>query len=209
MRLARITLATKYRILFGLAVLLIIGAALAVPWYYMEVLVLEPPFREAQSIADSYFRLALSQPHAAGRPVGGAHGGKFSLLHEPSGREPAFIPFEPNLETATSEPAQSNADPFVKEAFRTFRKRPNKEFYYQTAWGDNGRRFQYAHAVWINRGCLNCHEEGRSARPYRENQLAGVITVDLPAEPGGQSSLVNRVVIVAAGASNVAECLDG
>lgn len=200
MRFARITLATKYRILFGLAVLLIIGAALAVPWYYMEVLVLEPPFREAQSIADSYFRLALSQPRTPGTPVGGAHGGKFSLLHEPLGREPAFVPFEPNPESAASGPSPPGTDSFVKEAFRTFRKRPDKEFYYQSAWSDNGRRIHYAHAVWINRGCLNCHEEGRSARPYRENQLAGIITVDLPAEPGGQSSLVNRVVIVAAGA---------
>ena len=40
MRLVRISLAVKYRILFGLAVLLIIGAALFVPFYRMEQLLL-------------------------------------------------------------------------------------------------------------------------------------------------------------------------
>ena len=45
MRLVRISLATKYRILFGLAALLIIGAALSWPWYLVEALVEDPPFR--------------------------------------------------------------------------------------------------------------------------------------------------------------------
>ena len=57
MQFPRISLAVKYRILFGAAVLLILGAALYVPWYLMEDLVLEQPaFREAQRIADDYFR---------------------------------------------------------------------------------------------------------------------------------------------------------
>ena len=55
MRFVRISLATKYRILFGAAVVLIIGAALAVPWYRMELLLLDQPFREAQWIVEDYF----------------------------------------------------------------------------------------------------------------------------------------------------------
>ena len=37
-RLVKISLATKLRLLFGLAVLGIIAAALAVPWYFMAML---------------------------------------------------------------------------------------------------------------------------------------------------------------------------
>ena len=88
MRFARISLATKYRILFGLAVVLIIGAALAVPWYYMESLVLQQPFREAQSIAESYFRLVLSAAEPAASTAAGVHGGKFGLRPETVASEP-------------------------------------------------------------------------------------------------------------------------
>lgn len=200
MRLARISLATKYRILFGLAVVLIIGAALAVPWYYMEVLVLQQPFREAQSLAETYFRLAMPDPDSVAATVGSVHGGKSSLLRQPLGRQPTFIRLDPNPSEATSLPSQGTADPFVREALQTFRERPNKEFYYRTTWTEGRRRFRYAHAVWVSRGCLNCHDQGRSARPYRENQLAGIIALDLPAEHSGQYSLVNRILIVAAGA---------
>ena len=77
---------------------------------------------------------------------------------------------------------------------------PTRSFYYRAVRDDAGRQFRYAHAVWVTRGCLGCHDEGGSARPYRENQLAGVIAVSLPIEQSGQSSLLNRVVIVAAGA---------
>jgi signal transduction histidine kinase len=210
MRLARVSLAWKYRILFGLAVLLIIGSALAVPWYYMESMVLQQPFREAQSVAESYFRLVMpeSRPsdgasgpaHDWAGSVGSVHGGKFGLMSEVPGHEPLFVRAEPNPEDPQSIVNQIQRDPFVDDAFRALRKPPNKEFYYRTTWGENGRRFRYARAVWVTRRCLNCHEEGGSARPYRENQLAGMILVDLPAEMSRQASLINRVVIVAAGA---------
>jgi two-component system, NarL family, sensor histidine kinase BarA len=197
----RISLATKYRVLFGLAVLLIIGAALAVPWYYMEALVLQQPYREARSIADSYFRVIMAAPgSAAASAAGGPHGGKSSLLPTTSAREPVFVTMDLNPDDRFSIVNQSKNDPFVDEAHHTLRRNPTSESYYRTTYDETGRRFRYAQAVWVTRRCLNCHEEGRSARPYRENQLAGMILVDLPAETSRQASLINRVVIVAAGA---------
>ncbi|MCK4342886.1 MAG: HAMP domain-containing protein [Phycisphaerae bacterium] len=195
MRLARISLATKYRLLFGLAVLLIIGAALAVPWFMLETLVLQQPFREAETIAETHFRLVMSDPDS----VAGVHGGTFSLLPEKLSQQPRFISLEPNPSDTTSRPSPGVTDSFIKDARETFREHPNKKFYYQTVRNESGRRFRYAHAVWVTKGCLNCHAEGRSARSYRENQLAGIITVDLPAELSGQSALVNRVLMVTAG----------
>ena len=200
MRAARISLATKYRFLFGLAVVLIIGAALAVPWYYMESLVLQQAFREAQSVAGNFFRLVLPARDSAAGMAGGVHGGKLGLRPETVPREPVFAHTEISPDDPWSVFNLGQRDPFVEEAFRALRKRPASESYHRTMWGEGGRRFRYAHAVWVTRGCLNCHEEGRSARPYRENQLAGLILVDLPAEMSGQASLLNRIVIVAAGA---------
>jgi len=200
MRLLRISLANKYRILFGLAVLLIIGAALAVPWYYMEGLVQQQPFREAQSLAESYFRSVLSQPEEMRRLATGVHAGKFGLLPESFSQEPRFVRVDPDPNDPQGLLSQANQDSFVSEAFRAFRKHPASEYYSRDTWDEQtGRRFRYAHAVRVTRRCLSCHEEGRSARPYRENQLAGMILVDLPTEHSRQASLINRVVIAAAG----------
>jgi two-component system sensor histidine kinase BarA len=200
MRFVRISLATKYRILFGLAVVLIIGAALAVPWYYMESLVLQQAFREARSVAENYFRLVMPAREPAAGTAGGVHAGKFGLLPEGSGGEPVLVRADPNPDDPLSVVNVGQRDPFVEEAFRTLRKRPNTESFHRTTWGPEGRRFRYAHAVWVTRRCLDCHEEGRSARPYRENQLAGLILVDLPAEMSGGAALLSRIVIIAAGA---------
>ncbi len=200
MRLMRISLATKYRILFGTAVLLIIWAALAVPWYYMEVLVLQQPFREAESIADAYFRVAMPKPDAAGEWSSGVHGGKFGLLPERSPWQPTFLPLVLNPEQPGTVLNTGATDPFINSAFQSLRRHPSQKFFYRTVREQGGRRFRYAHAVWVTRRCLDCHAEGRSAQPLRENQLAGIITIDLPAEMAGQSSAINRVVIVAAGA---------
>ncbi len=200
MRLVRISLATKYRILFGLAVLLIIGAALAVPWWFMEELVLQQPFRDTQNIAENHFRLVMPAGEGLTGGVGGVHGGNFSMWPERLLRQPRFVRTEDVPDDTAAARRSGAVDPFVREALTVLRRHPSNEFYYRTTPGEAGRRFQYAHAVWVTRRCLDCHDEGRSARPYRENQLAGIIVVDVLAESGGQSSLINRVVIVAAGA---------
>src|SRR5512143_1394219 len=97
MRLARISLATKYRLLFGSAVVLIIGAALAVPGYYMEWIVLMQPYREAASLAATHFRRMGEGQHGAW--AAGPHTGKFGLLPESGVREPVFVDAEPEPNT--------------------------------------------------------------------------------------------------------------
>src|SRR5580704_4016568 len=53
LRQLRISLAAKCQILFGAAVVLIIGAALAVPWHRMEQLTKELNERTAGALADN------------------------------------------------------------------------------------------------------------------------------------------------------------
>ncbi len=67
LRQLRISLAAKCQILFGAAVLLIIGAALAVPWQRMEQLTVELNERSAGALADN----AMAE-HMRFEQVGGA-----------------------------------------------------------------------------------------------------------------------------------------
>ncbi len=198
MRLIRISLATKYRILFGLAVVLILAAALSVPWTLMAGLVYEQPYREAQRIADDYFRLVLAEPAEQRSLLGGVHGRDLGLLPERLTREPQFVPF-PLVPGARDMPADADWEPFVAKAFRTFIRRPQRTSLWEQTWEDGRRQFRYAHAVRVTRGCLSCHAEGRGPVPYTEGQLAGVLTVSLPAGWTGEQVAYARAWLVGAG----------
>ncbi|MBN2447557.1 MAG: HAMP domain-containing protein [Phycisphaerae bacterium] len=198
----RVSLAVKYRILFGLAVILIIGAALCVPWYRMENLVLEQPFRMAGRVADDHFRLALPEPHLLSAAQGGVHGegfGQSSAMPRPAVRFIARPPLAESLETDASQ--SSGLGPFEIRAFLKFIKRPTLSFVSETQDTDDEQHHVYAYAVRVTSGCLRCHDEGKTARTiYRENELAGIITVDVPADVSSMGLVWNRLLIIAAGA---------
>ncbi|GMU83818.1 MAG: hypothetical protein AMXMBFR47_36880 [Planctomycetota bacterium] len=195
MRLIRISLSVKYRILFGCAVLLIVGAALYVPWNLMEALVLEQPFREAQRMADEHFRRVLGSPDR----TGDVHGRDVGLLSLDDARPPTFIPFTPKLDDEDSIVNQFGDD-FLATAFRRFLRQPSREYYYASRIEPDGRHFRYAHSVRATKSCMTCHDEARSARRvFRENELVGMIAVDVPTRQLEEQLLANRLAMFAAG----------
>lgn len=195
-RWIRFSLAAKYRFLFGCAVLLIIGAALATPWFRMEALIDEQPFREAQRVADEFFRSGI----AVGAHGGGMHSEGIGLPADTQGLPPQFIPLTWDADDIEALGQQQLPDPFVGVAFRRFIMRPQRgTSTYEIRRDEGERRFLYAHAVRVTRSCLECHGEGGAARRYRENQLAGVIFVNLPADRGQDQLLYNRLWLMAAG----------
>jgi len=199
MRWTGISLAMKYRILFGAAVALIIGAALAVPWRLMENLMLEQHFREAQRVVDAHFRLMMGGPGASAPGGGSAHSRELTLLPEGTGQPPRFIQITKNLDDPDSIFNQPGLDPFVKKAGLAFIEHPSQDTAYALRDEAEHRVFSYAHAVRVKKSCLACHAEG-STRPFIENQLAGLLVVDLPAERGVQALVWYRIWLVLSGA---------
>lgn len=196
MRLPRISLAAKYRLLFGLAVLLIIAAALSMPWYYLKWLTLEAPYREAQRAAEDYLHFVLGHP-AEQRPPPHAHQG----LDEPApAMGPRFVRFTFNLEDPDSMVRTLPEDAFARQALRAFQKDHLRTSAFQRTSVGEAPAFRYARAVWVSRSCLTCHAEGQSAQPFRENELAGLILVTLPARDSLQALFRNQLVLVVAGA---------
>jgi len=198
MRLPRVSLAAKYRILFGIAVLLIIGASLAVPWYRMELLVLTQPYHEAQGIVEGYFQLVLSG-HRSGSDLA-PHGGESGLLPEKRDHRVSFVRLRLNPDDPESIARQVGSDWFVGKAARTFLRNPGQSSVYSIHEREGSRRFSYAHAVRVSKRCLSCHAEAKTATAFQENELAGIITVDLPAEASARGQFWNRAVVLAAGA---------
>ncbi len=194
----RISLAAKYRLLFGAAVLLIIAAALSVPWKVTESLIYEQPFREAQRIADDYFRLVLARP-AEGPAPADFHARGVSLLPDEKRVKPQFVRLSPDLTDPQAIGNRSDLDPFLRRSLRVFLTRPGRDFWYTIRREQPVPRFWYAQAVRVRRNCLSCHSESGSATPFRENQLVGVIAVDLPADRLDQQLWLNRLWLIAAG----------
>lgn len=199
-RRMRISLAVKYRILFGLAVALIIGAALYVPWHVMEALVLEQPFREAQRIADNHFRLTLGSGTSS---AGSMHAGGPGLIPTVRGKLPTFIkPLagSDDPQSLLSQLEQVGNREFVVAAMKKFALHPRREHDYRSIDDPDGRHFLYARAVRVNKSCLSCHGEGSQQAPvYRENELAGMIFVDLPFGESAEQLIFSRLAILAAG----------
>ncbi len=197
MRVPRISLAAKYRLLFGAAVLLIISAALAAPWMRMEGLVLEQPFRVAEQIAADHF-LALGRPIEPGGVLE-VHGDAATQTGEaPRGRV-RYVPRPPEADVFgdADQPPTDELAPDVVEAFREFIRRPALTRFTR---GPRGAVQNYAFAVRVTKSCLRCHDAGRTARTvYRDNELAGLITVSLPVEARRAELTWNRLIIIAAG----------
>jgi two-component system sensor histidine kinase BarA len=202
MRLPRFSLAAKYRFLFSAAVLLIIAATLAVPWSRMESLVLEQPFREAQRIADTYFRQGiLSGDHGAGGS-GSVHAGGLGEDFAPTdtSRTARFAPRPRMSGEDPNRPVSESADTFANQALVTFLRHANRQHLAQISDGPEGSYHSYAFAVRVGASCLNCHAEGPAKTIYRENELAGAIVVELPADVSREGIFWNRMIIGVAGA---------
>lgn len=199
-RRVRISLAVKYRILFGLAVALIIGAALYVPWHVLEALVLEQPFREAQRIADNHFRLTLGSGNGG---AGSMHTMGSGLIPTVHSKLPVFIKPWADADDPQSLLNQyeniGNRE-FVVGAMKKFTLHPRREHDYTSVDEVDGRHFLFSRAVRVNKSCLTCHGDGtQQAEVYRENELAGMIFVDLPFGESSEQLIFSRLAILAAG----------
>jgi signal transduction histidine kinase len=173
----RITLATKLRVLYAGAVLAIIGAALAVPWYFTERLVEQSAERSAGQIA----RLALYEwiDRHPSRPRPESAIARYYTADEASRRGPLFVPLPPGTEDALEEP--------VRQAAKSFRDAADQRLALTATENAEGKRmYRIFRAVRAGNNCRRCHD-GVAAAAYQPEQLVGMIDITMPA---GSSTLV-------------------
>ncbi len=172
-----ISLAAKCQLLFGLAVIVIIAGALAVPWQRMEQLAKQPNVKAARFAADLVFR----QAHDG---VTGPATRSTTLPVEPPGSAPATGAVAPDWDRATlvegtygkprilvavsptggfSDPSVKG-DPIAERALRSFRQRAQEteDGVRDTVNGSDGvpvTIYRYAAAIRLDPSCLACHAE--------------------------------------------------
>ncbi len=159
-----ISLAAKCQLLFGLAVLVIIAGALAVPWQRMEQLAGQPNIKAGRFAADLMFR----QIHAGDVGAAVTESAAATSRPRPNWNDVAISDTDyprPRLIKVPRPGAEISAavmgeDPIALQAVRAFQARASESEYWRVmTLADKTRVYRYAAAVRLDASCLKCHEE--------------------------------------------------
>ncbi|MDY6913655.1 MAG: ATP-binding protein [Planctomycetota bacterium] len=173
-KFVRISLATKFRVLFGVSVLGVIAAALVLPWYFVESLseqgLLQPGAELSRLALNEFVREHPQRPDAAG---------DVAALYTTGLREgragPSFIKL-----TGTQPPP---LDSTARHALKAFRRKAGDKLAVIRSEGDRGQTvYRCFRAVRIERDCLGCHGSSAAQVQLRHElgELVGMIDVTLP-----------------------------
>ncbi len=198
--------------LFGAAVILIISAALFVPWQRMEQLADEINVTYARTVAEDvrmdHVVKELAAQEAATRPSSGGSVVK-SAATMPAGERvmPShLILINPRHATSLSR--------FEKTAIKYFQDHPEStEPKYRQPFPESKDRpgliFRYAEPLYATETCIGCHAidlPGAAAtQPAVTGAVAGgapllgIVAVDVPSQVSSSQVILNRVVILVAG----------
>lgn len=213
LRQMKISLAAKCQLLFGAAVVLIIAAALFVPWQRMEQLIDQINQRAAARLArDAVMRHVADRTAAAEAPwkALGQSPGPTTTPVTVEGE--SYVP--PRLIGIPPRVPLDRLTPFEANAVRYFEKFPDRESV-EVPPRKEGQRYRYAEALYARGECLNCHATDGSAagaaggllpvrrpvtRPaHRPARLIGVAVVDMPSQVEANQLLLNRIILLTAG----------
>jgi signal transduction histidine kinase len=226
-RRLEISLAAKCQILFGAAVLLIIAAALLVPWRRMEQLTAQLDERAAASLADEAMARHMNQDPAgwpAQKPEEAAatnpapddeDESKSSDTRAPTSKLPSARVLGRRPDAAVSR--------FDRKALQHFDRHPDSPPL--TAYYDRGDQidgYRYARPLHLRESCTRCHAVAQtdagpmltvaraaappataparaSATRPEHGPYVGVVSVDMTSRIDANELLLNRVFILAAG----------
>jgi signal transduction histidine kinase len=185
-RFVKISLATKFRLLFGAAVLSVIAAALVVPWYWINLLAAQSVQHSAAELARLRFQEFLTnhptQPGGESQvlllnstaPGAGGRKGPNLILIRPDGS------------------ADRRLDEAAHEALKTFARHSRQDQVFLPTQDEQGRDvYRYLEAVRTDPTCASCHGGGAPVHlQYPLGQLVGMIDVALPASQAQTAHLV-------------------
>jgi signal transduction histidine kinase len=180
-RFIRISLALKIRLLFGLALLGVITAALLVPWYFMEILSeqrLEGTARELTRLRlNEWLRSVVEQDRHVRNAQSAIVSAYTTGANSAALRGPLFISITGAESPELDQPAQAAVERFLRNPEQQLAWR-------ETQTGDRDEAsFRCFRAVRNTTACSRCHNEEPTTPAesrFRPGQLVGLIDVTLP-----------------------------
>ncbi len=194
-KFVKISLATKFRLLLGTALLVVIAAALVVPWYFVELLAEQ----SLQRSADELTRLRLNEwvdRHPGNKQdakdkseIAAYYSRGASASDEDAQNRDREGPAVITL-TSDNEPDRP-LDASGRNAQKAFLKNPDQKLAVIRGETERGRTVYYCYrAMRMDPTCMaaSCHGPGASLENQRQSgQLVGMIKVTMPPNAGGSS----------------------
>ena len=202
-----ISLAAKCQLLFGGAVVLIISAALAVPWHRFEELTEQLNGGPAEILARNAIAEHIASEQA--RRTSTQPSTDVEVRHRQPATQPATLAEDdparidlPRLIRLDTPTDRSDLTNFQRQAIAHFLNQPDSPPFtkdYRRANGSWG--YRYARAVFLrHESCLSCHQTNQQAgitgpdfKPF------GIVAVDIPSRIDSNQLLRNRLFILVAG----------
>lgn len=218
LRRLNISLAAKCQILFGAAVVLIIAAALFVPWQRMDGLMEQINERSAEALARTLLTEHVAQQTAARASTTQPAPPVWPATTQPA--QDGKIPYgKPTLVPVSALAEPNSLTPFERRSFVKFIKNRDRTYssYYDLEEGGYGYRYARALFVDTDTSCVQCHTQQSTAAPAGvpvaptpEAMLAaaipqmpegflGIVAVDIPSQVPTSQYLLNRVFLLTAG----------
>ncbi|HEX4053050.1 MAG TPA: ATP-binding protein [Tepidisphaeraceae bacterium] len=207
LRNLRISLAAKCQILFGAAVVLIIGAALYVPWKRMDDLILMVNLQTAEGLASQakLEHVAREEQTLRTRPTTEPASLQDIPMLASGFFEPRLIPIHP--------PKSMPLGRFEVGALGYFWTHPAESHYARTYRLDDSDRYRLAMPLYATDqpSCIKCHagtaDPIASTRPLpaaestlaAERKLLGIVVTDIPSQVNENQLFLNRAFILMAG----------
>jgi signal transduction histidine kinase len=214
LRELHISLAAKCQILFGAAVVLIISAALFVPWQRMEQLTEQTNEKAAAAVARTavgeHVRQQLARQAGQTAPTTTV---ALSTTRPIIVEDQPFVP--PRLIPVSAAATPEKLTRFEQGALDRFLKDRKLQFFARKY--DNEGGYRYAQALRATNECADCHasstepvalvsvrdelEHPAAASPptTQPQELIGMASVDIPTQISQRQLLLNRMFILTAG----------
>ena len=187
-----VSLAGKCRLLFGIAILLVLALALLIPYFWMgklaEKAVLDSGRAIVNTVYERHFRLDAQNDKS---PV---------MLDESGAKKEAqssrvkwlrFNKSEQDWKTQLSERQNQTIEQLKQPAGAG-----------EMAWAqkiDGSSETTYLNLVRVNKRCLTCHSSEGSAPVFNLADPVGAVLVQMPGRGTGRTLLLNRVCLIIAG----------
>ena len=175
-QVVKISLATKFRLLLGFAVLSIIAGALVVPWYFVELLseqALERPGAELTRLRHNEWLLEHTKKTQPPSKVSSL----YTTGGDLAGREgPSIVRISDDLKPST--PLDSSG----RRALKAFLRNPGQDLAVIKTSDQRGHSiYRCFRAVRVEPACLGCHGPTADVRlQLQPGRLAAIIDVAVP-----------------------------
>lgn len=191
-RLRPISLAAKFRLQFGLAILLSLTVALYIPYLWMgkltEKIALDSGRAVSSTVVERHFQVA------AGNPKGLPLLGDMQIVQDPNQTMIRWIRLE-----KSDTPLPTNLESRVRRSIETLRTDASREEMAWTTFPASGPTYRYVRIIRSDDLCLTCHTAQGSASPFAKHEVIGAIQVQIPVRERAKTLLINRIAVILAG----------